>query len=131
MKVDEKTKTLIERLQKEAIDAGNLVETEHTKLVEKLEALFEPFIDAIESYNEKISALNEAVEDLSSTVEDFIDAKSDTWLESEKGEAYSAWRDALMDAVIEEVDVPFVPDVDLPDVIGSDEAIPLSADEFM
>ena len=56
---------------------------------------------AMQTWQQAAEAWNEAVADAAVDVRGFIEEHSDTWQESERGQAYDAWADALENAEVE------------------------------
>ncbi len=50
--------------------------------------------EAREGYAEAIERLQEAVADIGAEIADHVDGKSERWQESDRGQAFAAWRDA-------------------------------------
>jgi hypothetical protein len=56
---------------------------------------------AVTAWQQAAEAWNEAVSDAAADVRGFMEAHSERWLESERGQAYDTWADALEGAAVE------------------------------
>jgi hypothetical protein len=55
----------------------------------------------VQAWSQAAEAWNEAVSDAAVDVRGFMEEHSERWLESERGQAYDAWADALESAQVE------------------------------
>ena len=67
----------------------------------------------IDKANQTVANYNDALDDIARIVEEYMDEKSDKWMESEKGEAFTAWLEALQNGQQPEFEMP---DIDVPPI---------------
>lgn len=70
---------------------------------------------AIEAYNEMLAAAREFASDIATAIGEEISEKSDTWQESEKGQAAEEWRLTWEQLYMDDVEIDF------PDELSFDE----------
>jgi chromosome segregation ATPase len=95
----------------------------YNEAVEEVNRAHDAYDDAVRELNEKIAAVNEKIEgmvafaqDIASEIEGYMDERSDTWRESDKGRAYEDWLQEwqCVEGDLPEVDTVETTDLDLP-----------------
>jgi len=81
---------------------------------------------AIDSYNEELSAARSWAENIAGEIGDYYDGKSEKWQASDKGDAFSSWKDAFAELEAEDIDVdePEPLEIDAEDVAEMIEQLP-------
>ena len=125
MKIDKQTKVLIEDLQQMITRAAQIVAERHESVTGQLENIMTPLTGAVEEYNALVNEWNEALQSIADDIEVTINDKSDAWQESERGQAFVAWKVDITDKMIYEVrppalELPELPEVNEPYLPGFD-----------
>ena len=96
-KIPVKTLRKIEDLLSTIEDSASEIEDANSEIEDALSILEERFEEREEQiirYNQTREQVLELVEELTSKMDDYYHDRSDKWLESDKGEAYSEWKEA-------------------------------------
>lgn len=82
-------------------------------LVSQLKDLESKTNDCVNEYNNIISSINEFVEDIKQRQQDYYDARSETWLESDRACDYESWKDEWESFTeLDQIDLPDFGDVE-------------------
>lgn len=73
--------------------------------------------------NQIVSEANDLRAEIAAEIESYVDTKSDSWREGEKGSAYADWQDRWETEIeeVEEVEIGAPEDVDLGDLFNEEE----------
>ena len=72
---------------------------------EMMERAWQDVHDAQEHYNGAVAEANGWLADVAEVIADYISERSEKWLESDRGQAYSGWQDEYATFELEEVDL--------------------------
>jgi len=80
-----------------------------------------PVQSAIDDYNALVEEANGFKDDVASQIEEYMDARSESWQEGERGQAYAEWRDNWQAAYFETVDLEQPEPLEVEDCNAADE----------
>lgn len=102
---------------------------EREAIAAELEGLAERVNAKVGAYNEAVRDFNEKVDEVVEVIDEYVADRSDRWREGEKGQAYDAWRQAVEEARLDEVDE--VDDLELEgeDAVPPEDLPPLALDD--
>lgn len=104
--IDKQTREKFLGLAAELKAVQSDIETAEAAFNDALTAAQEKLQTEIDKANQAVANYNEALDGIVSRVEQYMEEKSDKWLESEKGEAFTAWLDALQNGQQPEFEMP-------------------------
>jgi len=82
--------------------------------------------EKLDSLNAKIREAGEWAEGLFSDMQSYYDERSDKWQEGDAGQSYDAWKSEYESLDVDEVDIEFPEDLEVPgcDVADNLESLP-------
>jgi uncharacterized protein YukE len=109
----------IEDLVDRLTGAERMLDEAITEFNEELKALKEDkLLPKIETYNQVLRDAREFAEDIASRLDDKISERSESWQESEKGEAAIAFKESweTIGYELEEIDLELPEDIEMPEL---------------
>lgn len=100
--------------------AADKVNTEIEEYNHLIEDVGQRVTVAVGEYNELIGEAEAVIEDAKQEIRDYIDNRSVTWQEGERGQRYEAWYDELDSLSVPSLDVVIPEPIEMPDFEARD-----------